>query len=71
MDDSSTTSGATASREFYLPATFQFSHGPGLIERFLGRLVGPRGSEERPTIQTNDSEFYLPATPDVRPAHGR
>lgn len=71
MDDSTTTSGATTSVEFYLPGTFQFSHGPGRIERYLRRTFGRRDGEDRPTVVVGGREFYLPGTPDVRPAHSR
>ena len=71
MDDSTTTSGATAYREFYLPGTFQFGHGPGRIERFLRRTFGRRDGEDRPTVVVGGREFYLPGTPDVRPVTRR
>ena len=71
MDDSPSTSGATATVEFYLPATFQFRNEPGRIERFLRRTFGRNDGEDRPTIVVGGRQFYLPATPNVRPAHNR
>jgi len=71
MDDTTTISGATTSVEFYLPGTFQFGHGPGRIERFLRRAFGRHDEEDRPTIVVGGRQFYLPATPNVRPAHDR
>ena len=53
--------------EFYLPATFQFSPGPGRIERFLGRFLAGRDLGERPTAETESQGFYLPGTPSSRP----
>ena len=71
MDDSPSTSGATATVEFYLPATFQFRNEPGRIERFLGRIFLREDEEDRPTAVTGSREFYLPATPNVRPTTRR
>jgi len=71
MDTHSSTSSANDRVEFYLPATFQFGHGPGRIERFLRRAFGRHDGEDRPTIVVGGRQFYLPATPDVRPAHNR
>ena len=71
MDDSPSSSGATATVEFYLPATFQFRNEPGRIERFFRRTFGRRDGEDRPTVVVGGREFYLPGTPDVRPATRR
>lgn len=71
MDDSSSISGTNASVEFYLPSTFQFGRGPGRIERLLVRAFGRHDDGERSLVQPSGREFYLPGTPDVRPARGR
>lgn len=65
MDTTQPTSGAT--REFYLPGTFQFTRSPGRIERIVGRLFQDRDETELQTVETGGRDFYLPATPRVGP----
>jgi len=69
------TTDETTTREFYLPATFQFSHGPGFVERLLLRLTA-RADElpVRPATEEPAYNFYMPGTtrdgvarPGVRP----
>lgn len=60
-------SNAVETREFYLPATFQFDTEPGRLERFLVHLFTLRGSMERIEGEDYPARFYLPATPAVRP----
>lgn len=71
MDDSTPISEADETSEFYLPGTFQFGHGPGRLERFLGRVFRDRREAERPVVDSLAPEFYLPGTPDVRPSKSR
>jgi len=57
---------AVETREFYLPATFQFGKEPGRLERFLARAITLRGSIGRIEGEDYPARFYLPATPNVR-----
>ena len=57
---------AVETREFYLPATFQFAKEPGRLERFLARVFTLRGGEGRIAGEDYPARFYLPATPNVR-----
>ena len=66
MDTHASTKETTV--EFYLPATFQFRHGPGRIERFLRRAFASRDEMGRSPTGSTGREFYLPGTPDVRRA---
>lgn len=63
MSDSQPTSDQQPMREFYVPATFQFSTEPGRVERFLARVFRQRGAMDghpRPTEVLDD--VYVPAT---------
>ena len=71
MDSYTSTRGSDETVEFYLPGTFQFGRGPGRIERFLRRAFGSHGGVDRSDAGAVGMEFYLPATPDVRPAKSR
>ena len=59
-------------REFYAPATFQFSTEPGRIERALVRLFRRRGEMAgRPRSAVAVREFYAPATFQFSATPGR
>lgn len=52
----------TATRAFYVPATFQFSTEQGGIERLLVGLFHERGDLEARVVTEDDpTEFYVPA----------
>jgi hypothetical protein len=71
MNDIQTRSGGDG-REFYAPATFQFSTEPGRIERALVRLFGRRGEMAgRPRSAIAVREFYAPATFQFSATPGR
>ena len=71
MDDFTTFRSSNDPVEFYLPATFQFRHAPGRIERILGRVFGWHGADERSTVASTGDQFYLPGTPVFRPSRSR
>ena len=48
-------------REFYLPATFQFTHEPSRIENTIKSIFRRRGSDMT-FISGPLREFYLPGT---------
>jgi len=63
MNETQTTSDSTATREFYVPATFQFSTEPGRIERSLARLFTQRGAMDgHPPVDEREYQFYAPGT---------
>lgn len=61
-EETDPTDDAVQMDEYYVPATFQFSRGPGRIERILVGLFDERGEIEARSV-TGDSmpEFYVPA----------
>ena len=73
MSTNQSTSGSDG-REFYAPATFQFTRTPGRIERTLARLFRQRGAmtgRPRPDAAGPWREFYAPATFQFSTAPGR
>ena len=72
MNDHESESDSTVKREFYAPATFQFTTTPGRIERTLGRLFRERGAMVgRPRTAHGMRTFYVPATFQFATAPGR
>lgn len=63
MNDDSSGSGSNGWREFYAPATFQFSSRPGRVERFLTGVFRQRGAMDgRPRADESEYGFYVPGT---------
>lgn len=58
--------------EFYVPATFQFSTEPGLVERILVGVFHERGDlEARIVTEEPTKEFYTPAMYQFSTDRGR
>ena len=60
-------------REFYVPATFQFSSKPGRVERILVGKFRERGDMQVRMLTEDDEmpEFYTPAMIPVSTGAGR
>ena len=59
--------------EFYVPATFQFSTEPGVIERIMVGVFHDRGGELEARVVTEEptKEFYAPAVYQFSTEPGR
>ena len=61
--DEAAGSDATVTREFYVPATFQFSREPGRIERFVRGLLR---NQDVP-VESGPEGIAVPGTAQARP----
>jgi len=70
MDTTESTS--SSARQFYAPATFQFSVTPGRVERLTARALRQRGAMDgRPPVEQSGYAFYAPATTRDAARRGR